>query len=77
MLGSSCKTSSTSTVTHASIGDTQGARGAVSNRPHDGDDGGAVRKRVDGDGGGSANTMSDNSDQVEMGDDGAVVTGVG
>ena len=49
----------------------------MSNRPHDGDDGGAVRKRVDGDGGGSANTMSDNSDQVEMGDDGAVVTGVG
>ena len=59
------------------MGDTQGARGAVSNRPHDGDDGGAVRKRVDGDGGGSANTMSDKSDQVETGVEGVEVAGVG
>ena len=34
------------------MGDTQGARGVVSSRPHSGDDGGAVRNWVDGDGGG-------------------------
>ena len=34
------------------MGDTQGARGAVSNKPHSGDDGGAVRNWVDGDSGG-------------------------
>ena len=53
------------------MGDTQGARGAVSSRPQVGDDGGAARNWVDGDGG-SANVMSESSDQVEMGDDGAV-----
>ena len=53
------------------MGDTQGARGAVSSRPHDGDDGGAARNWVDGDGG-SYIVEPSSSDQVEMGDDGAV-----
>ena len=34
------------------MGDTQGARGAVSNRPHSGNNGGAVRNWVDGNSGG-------------------------
>ena len=33
------------------MGDTQGTRGVVSNRPHAGNDGGAVRNWVDCDGG--------------------------